>query len=418
MNNISKQFTLKNILMGVTFFLVTITSVVVVTQIIGFNLPLALLFTGISTILFHIITKNLLATIVGVSGLYVPSILYISQVYGKEYALGGVIGAGVMYLIYGIIMVKYQDKFMQIIPKYLLSTVIILIGLNLIPIGVSLVESNIVVGLISMSVMLIVELFGGKKIRLFSMAIGIIVGTFAQYLFYGLDLAPLSQQLSIEVMSPKFNLSAFLTISLVSLAVVFETLGDSKNIGEISKVDIFKEIGLGRIFIANGIASILGGLVGTAPFTTYSEQNSAVQITEYRNPWAEIFSGVFFIILAFSTPLIKYLLVIPSAAFGGVVLFLFSTICISAIKQIVDSKINFDKDKNAFIIMGTMLAISFIDFVFCGISISSIALATFAGIVLNVILGKREDYQRKIANKKRVANIRSVSTNKLGKKKI
>lgn len=390
MHKLLKEFTLKNILMGMTFFLVTITSVVVVTQIIGFNLPLALLLTGISTILFHALTKNLLPAIMGVSGLYVPSILYISQTYGKEYALGGVIGAGVMYLIYGAIMLKYQDKFLNGVPSYLLSTVVMLIGLQLIPIGVSLVEENLVVGLSAMAAMLIVELFGDKRIRLFSMAFGIIVGTIIQYLTFGLDLTPLAQPLTIEVMSPKFNLSSFLTISLVSLSVVFECLGDSKNTGEIAKVNIFKQIGLGRIFIANGIASILGGFVGTAPFTTYSEQNSAVQITEYRNPWAEIFSGIFFIILAFSIPLIKYLLVIPKAAFGGVVLFLFSTICISAIKQIVDSRINFDKNKNAFVIMGTMVAISFVTFVFNGISISSIALATFAGIVLNTLLNRKK----------------------------
>lgn len=381
-NKITKQ--IPNFLMGLVFLLVNITSVIVVTQIMQLNLPFAFLMTGINTILFHFITKHKLPSVLGVSGLYISGILAISQKYGVEYAMGGVVMTGVLYIIFSLIMLKFQDKFMRLIPNYLLSTIILLIALGLIPIGANLVNQNLLVGLSAMATMLIIELFvKSNKVRLFSMPLGIFVGTIVQLLTQGLDFTPMQQTLSMQLVIPKFNVESFLTISLIAFAVVFESLGDCKNTGDIAKVDIFKEVGLSRIFLANGVGTILNGFVGVAPATSYSEHNSSIQITEYRDSFAEIFMGLFFMIIAFITPISKFILCVPVSAFGGVLLFLFATVASSAIKQIISSGVNLETNKKAFIIIATMIALFFVTFNFKSIGISSIAVATFIGIILN-----------------------------------
>lgn len=375
---------LSNFIMGFVFLLVNITSVIVVTQIMKLNIPFAFLMTGVNTILFHIITKHKLPSTLGISGLYIAGILTISQKYGVEYAMGGVIMTGVLYIIFSIIMLKFQDRFIKLIPDYLLSTIILLIALGLIPIGAGLVNQNLLIGLSSMAIMLVIELFvKNNKIRLFSMPIGILGGTLVQLFTTGLDFTPMQQTLAMELITPKFNLESFLTISLIAFAVVFESLGDCKNTGDITKTDVFKEVGLPRIFLANGLGTIINGFIGVAPATTYSENNSAVQITEYRDSFAQIFMGVFFIIIAFITPISKFILCIPVSAFGGVLLFLFSTVAASAIKQIISSGINLETDKKAFIIIATMIALFFVSFSIGGIGISSVAIATLVGIILN-----------------------------------
>lgn len=389
MKDLIKNITFKNIFMGLVFLFVNITSVIVVTQIMHLNLPLAFLMTGINTIIFHQLTKHKLPSVLGVSGLYISGILMISQKYSVEYALGGTVMAGVMYLVFSLIAYKFKKQIIRLIPDYLLSTIILLIALGLIPIGANLVNQNLLVGLSAMATMLLIELFiKNDKIRLFSMPFGILVGTLVQILTHGLNMTPLSQQLSLQLTYPKFNIESFLTISLISFAVVFEALGDCKNTGDIAKVDLFEEVGLHRIFLANGIGSILNGFLGVAPATTFSEQNSAVQITKYRNTYAEMFTGLFFILIAFITPISKFILCIPIEAFGGVLLFLFATVASSAIKQIINSGINLETNREAFIIISLMIAINFITFSIKGVGVSSIAIATFIGIVLNIILPK------------------------------
>lgn len=106
----------KVILIGLMHLLVSFTSIVVVTSILGFNLPLAFLFAGIGTIVFHIVTKNKIPVTLGTSGLYVGSILFVASTYGVSYAHGGIIMAGLIYIAFAMVMFKWQDKVIKFFP--------------------------------------------------------------------------------------------------------------------------------------------------------------------------------------------------------------------------------------------------------------------------------------------------------------
>lgn len=376
----------KALLMGALHMLVAFTSIVVVTKILDFNLPVSFLFAGINTILFHIVTKNKLPVVMGVSGLYIGSILYVTQTFGKAYAYGGIIVAGCVYIVFALLMFLWQDKILKYFPDWLLSIVVLLIGLNLLPIGVGLMKTSMLVGLVSFGVVAIIDLFGGKKLSMFSMLMGVIAGTFTMAITKGIDFSLMKESMAMEFIKPQFNLSASLTIGLIAIAVLFEMMGDVKNTSDIIGINVFEEVGLGRISLGNGLATIIGGFGSANAFTTYSESTAFVMLTKYYNPMAQIFTGLFFIIVAFCTPISKFIMCLPIEAFGGAVTYLFAMIVVNSIKQFMNSGINLNSNKKVFVIITVMVAISLLPFVVSGISISSVAVATLVGTILNIMI--------------------------------
>src|SRR5690606_11552726 len=127
-----------------------------------------------------------------------------------------------------------------------------------------------------------------------------IAGTIVSFLITGIPTIP--TMAGIEYVAPMFNWQSALAIGLLAFPVMFEMMGDVKNTGDIIGRDVFKEVGLGRISLGNGLASILGGAGGSNAYTTYSENTAFVMLSKYYNPTAQIWTGLFLIVIAFLTP--------------------------------------------------------------------------------------------------------------------
>lgn len=379
----------RTIIMGILHALVAFTSIAVVTVIEGMNLANAFLFAGVNTILFHLLTKNKLPVTLGVSGLYIGSILFVSQTYGLAFVYGGIIVAGLVYVLFGLFALKFQAQLLRVFPSWLLSTVVLLIGLSLLPIGTGLIQTNIAVGVTALLVTGLVDLLGGKRLGMFAMPLGVLAGTLVAILTGGLDFSVMANTQSFEFIRPEFALAPVLTIAMIPIAVIFEMMGDVKNTGDIIGKDVFKEVGLGRISIGNGISTIIGGAGSSNAYTTYSESTAFVMLSRYYNPTAQIFTGLIFIVIAFLTPVMNAVQLIPVEAFGGVVTYLFALIAINSIKQIAQSGVDLNKDRKTFAIMITMLAVSTLTFVIAGVSVSSVAIATLVGVVLNSLFNRK-----------------------------
>lgn len=378
------------LIMGVSHLLVGFTSIVVVTRILNYNLPIAFLFAGIATLIFHYVTKNKLPVVLGVSGMYIGSILYVNTLYGAEYAMGGIIVAGLISVSLGIATLKYQDVILKYFPEWLLSTVVLMIGYNLLPIGVGIMEGNYLIGASAFISVILVDILGGKKLSLFAMPIGVLVGTLVGFLTGAIDYSVLNEPLTMEFMRPKFAWGAVAVIAPITFAIYFEWLGDSKNVSDISGVDIRKDVGIGRIAIGNGLATIVGGLFGANAYTTYSENTAFVMLSKYKNPKAQIVTALLMIVVAFLTPVMKLILLIPESALGGVVTYLFAMIIVNSIKQIVNTKVSLAQNRRAFVTMTTMIAISMMHIRIGEIFISSVAVATLIGSLMNFIILKVE----------------------------
>lgn len=372
--------------MGLLHMMIAFTAMAVVTQVVGFSLQTALLFAGIGTIVFHFLTQHKLPVVMGVSAAYIGGILAVGESYGPEYVMGGIISAGVLYILFGLIMLKFQNKILPLFPDWLLSTVILLIGLYLIPVGVNLIGEQFVIGFSAFFATAIFDMFSKGNSKYFALPFGLAVGTLVALFTTG--LAAPEQLVGFEFMTPKFNLSAFLTIGIISIPTMFEMLGDTKNTGDIIGKDVFKEVGIGRIALGNGIATIIGGLGGNNAYTTYSENAGFLLQTKYYNPHAQIWTGLFFMILAFATPVLNAIQSIPTAVFGGVILYLFSLITMNAVKQIGTSIHDEKTNPKAFQIISTMIASSFLTFIVGGVEVSSVAVATVLGVILHLSTSK------------------------------
>lgn len=384
-------FNLKDIGMGFTFMLVNLASVVAVTSMMGLSISSALLMTGVNTILFFFLTKGKLMSVLGVSGLYTVAVPMITQKYGIEYTSGAIILAGVLYCILGVLVKKCN--LLKYIPKYIMSFGVILIGLSLIPIATFLISGNMLVGLFTMLVMIIIEFKCNGLVRLFSLPISILIGSVVFFMINGFNLADNLQTMSFII--PKFNLESFLTVSIIALSVVFENIGDCKNVGDILEMDVDKEVGFHNTIIANGICSILSGFVGVAPATTYSEQSSAILITGYKKNAVVLITAIFFILLSFIKPFATLMLTIPNEVLGGSLLFLYGSVVVNAIKQVLESDIDLAKDRKVFIILSTMIGLFYVTYTVMGLNISSIAISMVVGILMHNIIKEKED--KKIA---------------------
>ena len=373
-------FSKKNIGYSFVFMLINITSITVITSLTGLNLRMAFIASGIATLLFHKLTKNKIPSFIGMSGSFVGGMIAVSQSQGVEYALGGVIGGGVCYILMALAFFKYQDKILKYLPPYILNIGIMLIGLSLTPIGANLFSVDIVISAISLITLLVIELkVKNPKVKMFSIPIAILISTLVSFVVRGI---PTIEPQTLEFIAPKFSLEAFTMISVVTLATLFEVLSDLKFAGDLIEVDTFKEVGVGRILLGNGIGSILSGLLGANNTTSYSENNSGVQLTKYKSGYAQVGASLLFILVALIPHALDIFLYIPQASFAGVVLYLFASITINGMRGLLGDMHN----KKKFMITCLALGLSFATYTIGGVTVSSIFVAVAVAIILNIVI--------------------------------
>lgn len=377
--------TLKTISLGIFQALTGVTSIIVVTTLLDLNLANTFLIAGICTLLVHLITKNKICITYGASGIYISSILYVSQQYGIEYVPLGVFASGLIVFLVGLVFLKTQQRVMKYFPKWLLSTAILLIGLNLLPIGSSMLSGNYAIGIITLLIVALIDLRGGKLTQ-WAMPIGILCGFIISLLTGNVDFSVLQSPVTLQLVPMKFHLGAIFTLMLCSLATIMESLGDIQAINNITGRDAFEEVGIGRITIANGLGNMLSGLGCSQGMTTYSECSNYVRMIKNYNPNIQIVAAITFIVLAL-TPLLTYVRLIPSWTIGGAVTYLFATMIVGSFQSI-------EVTHRRFVIISIMIALNFIPFVVMGVSISSTTVALIVGILLNALTQKRKELNK------------------------
>ena len=366
---------LMNIMYGFFHLLVAFTAIVVVSTLMEFNLPSAFFFAGISTIIFHTWTKNKLPSFLGVSGLYIGSIMAVNSTYGPEYVGYGVVAAGILYVIMACIVYKYPNFIGKYLPEWLMATAVILIGLSLISIGASISNGNILLAGITFASLASFDLINNKFLNYIKFPLAIGIGILTAVLL-GIQIVPQTVALEL-VRQNKFNLGAIITIMLFAIPTIMEMLGDTKNITSIAKVNIY-DIGWHRVFLGNGLAVIISGLFGSAPYTTYSENASFLITSDKKNPNIQLYAALFAICLAFITPLFGWIAAIPAPIFGGTIVYLFALTIVNGIKILHGIHVDYE-------IVGIMIAASFLSFSISGIAISSTAVGIVVGIIASSI---------------------------------
>ena len=246
--------------------------------------------------------------------MYIGSIMAVNSTYGPEYVGYGVVAAGILYVIMACIVYKYPNFIGKYLPEWLMATAVILIGLSLISIGASISNGNILLAGITFASLASFDLINNKFLNYIKFPLAIGIGILTAVLL-GIQIVPQTVALEL-VRQNKFNLGAIITIMLFAIPTIMEMLGDTKNITSIAKVNIY-DIGWHRVFLGNGLAVIISGLFGSAPYTTYSENASFLITSDKKNPNIQLYAALFAICLAFITPLFGWIAAIPAPIFGS-----------------------------------------------------------------------------------------------------
>ncbi|MBE6945871.1 MAG: uracil-xanthine permease [Ruminococcaceae bacterium] len=391
-----------------------------------YGLPLSiqttLLFAGLGTLFFHVCTKMKIPAFLGSSFTFLGGFQAIANLdtgmyatmTGAEklpYALGGVVIAGLMYLILaGIIKLVGVKRVMRFLPPVVTGPIIILIGLNLAPSAVSNASSCWWLALVAMAIIIVANIWGKGMIKIIPILLGV-VGSYLVAVIANLcgatavnsagEIVPLldfTQVASSKIVGfqpftlAKFDLSAILIMAPIAIATMMEHIGDMSAISATVGENYIENPGLHRTLIGDGIATAMAGMFGGPANTTYGENTGVLVLSRVYDPKVIRLAAIYAIVLSFSPAFAAVVNSIPSAIIGGVSFILYGMISAIGVRNVVENRVDFANSRN--LIIAAVILVCGLGFsggvtfnVFgASVTLTSLAIAAMAGIVLNAIL--------------------------------
>ncbi|MBX3312485.1 MAG: NCS2 family nucleobase:cation symporter [Microbacteriaceae bacterium] len=364
---------------GATFLVPVIT---------GFPPATTLLFSGIGTLLFLIITRNKLPSYLGSSFAFLAPIGAATASGGKGVALAGVIVVGVMLALVGLVAHFAGTKWIDwLMPPVVSGTIVALIGFNLAPAAKGNFEAAPLTAVVTLgAVILTTVLFKGLIGRL-SILIGVVIGyAFAAYMgevkFDGLGDADWFGL--PEFTTPVFDaghIAIYLMFLPVVLALIAENVGHVKGVGQLTNRNLDPLVG--KALFADGLATVIAGAGGGSPTTTYGENIGVMSATRVFSTAAYWVAGIVAILLGLSPKVGVLISTIPAGVLGGVTTALYGLIGIIGVRIWVENKVDFSKPINQFT-AGIALIIAIADYALSwgDLSFKGIILGTVAALVV------------------------------------
>ncbi len=383
---------------------------VLVPMLTGLDPSVALLAAGGGTLIFHFITKGIVPAFLGSSFAFIAVIISVKELYGGlQYAQGGIIVAGLLYVVMaGCVKAFGIDKVKSFFPPIVTGPMIVVIGLNLSPVAIEMASANWILAVIVLVTVLLVSLYAKGFFKLLPILMGVTVGYVAAIALGVIDLTELVINLNKAsllavpaVTMPKFSAGAILTIAPVVLVVFMEHIGDITTNGAVVDKDFFKEPGLHRTLLGDGIATIFAGLIGGPANTTYGENTGVLAVTKVYDPSIIRLAAIITLGLSFIGKFAVILQSIPGAVMGGISIVLFGMISSVGMRTIVEVKIDFSESRNLLISalilvigIGTAVATDSAGNpigikIAQNIQLSGLSLAALVGILANKLLPER-----------------------------
>lgn len=422
-----EKITGKDIALGIQHLFAMFGATILVPLLTGLNPATALVTAGIGTLIFHLCTKFEVPVFQGSSFAYLGAIATVVGAYGIQYAQGGIIVAGLIYLL--IAVCAYfagADRIRKIFPPVVTGPVIVVIGLSLVSTAVSDTMNvdltgnallSIAIGVFTLAVVIICTIFAKGFFKLVPILIGLAAGYLLCMILsfcnvMAMDYAAIVNAHWINIpyytenffTLPKFSLSAIIAIAPIAIVTCMEHLGDITTNGAVVGKDFFKEPGLHRTLLGDGIATIVAGFIGGPANTTYSENTGVLATTKNYNPRLLRIAAIIAIILGVFGKFGAILQTIPTPVRGGVEFMLFGMIASVGIRTLAESKLDFTHSRNLIIVAlilsigmgfsvagGLPIAIGSIE-----MNISGLFLAVVIGVLLNLILPEdleKEDHK-------------------------
>lgn len=368
---------------------------VLVPLLVGINPSIAILTAGIGTLIFHLCTKRKVPVFLGSSFAFITPIITISSMYNDyAYVQGGIIVVGLIYALMSFIVYKIGvDKINKILPPHIVGAMIIVIGLSLVPSAITNIQTNILVAYVTLGISVLISIFGRGFLKQLGILIGVICG-YLLSLYLGIVDTSIIQNANLVFIPtltlPKFSLEAIMIIAPLSLCTLCEHIGDITTNGTVVGKDFVKNPGLHRTMLGDGLATLVAGLLGSVPNTTYGENTSLLAITKNYNPKLLRRTAIIAIVLSFIGIFGATLQSVPSSVIGGISLQLYCMIAYIGFKNIKDNK-SYKSIKNLIVIATILIVgLSGVAITIGTIAISGLTLSIVIGVILNIILNYKE----------------------------
>ena len=368
---------------------------VLVPLLVGINPSIAILTAGIGTLIFHLCTKGKVPVFLGSSFAFITPIITISTMYNDySYVQGGIIVVGLIYALMSFIVYKIGvDKINKILPSHVVGAMIIVIGLSLVPSAVTNIQTNSMVALATLGISLLITFFGKGFIKQLGILIGVVCGYLLSLCLGIVDISVIQNAslIALPTLSlPKFSLEAIMVIAPLSLCTLCEHIGDITTNGTVVGKDFVKDPGLHKTILGDGLATLVAGLLGSVPNTTYGENTSLLAITKNYNPKLLRRTAMIAIVLSFIGIFGAVLQSVPACVIGGISLQLYCMIAWIGVKNIKDNKSY--KSIKKLIVIAVILIVGLSGFTITlgSIAISGLALAVIVGVILNLALNHKD----------------------------
>ena len=394
--------------MGVQHVIAMFGATVLAPILMGFDPNVAILMSGIGTLIFFLVTGGKVPSYLGSSFAFIGVVIAATGYAGQgpnaniAVALGGIIACGLLYTLIGALVqavgTGWIERFM---PPVVTGSVVAVIGLNLAGIPIkTMAASNFdswmqVVTFVSVG--LVAVLTRGMVQRLLILVGLIVASIIYAVLTNGLGLGkPMDFSILANAAwfglpnfaAPVFEANAMLLIAPVAIILVAENLGHIKAVTAMTGQDLDRY--MGRAFIGDGVATMVSGAAGGTGVTTYAENIGVMAATKIYSTAVFLLAGVFALVLGFSPKFGALIQTIPLPVMGGVSIVVFGLIAVAGAKIWVDNKVDFSQNKNL-IVAAITLILGTGDFTlkFGQFALGGIGTATFGAILLYALLNRK-----------------------------
>ena len=382
------------------------------------SVQVTLFCAGFGTLFFHLCSKFKIPAFLGSSFAFLGGFASIASldtgIFANmpdseklQYACGGIFVAGLLYLVLALIIKLIGVKrVMRFLPPVVTGPIIICIGLSLAPSAVNNASTNWLIAIVALAVIIIFNIWGKGMFKIIPILLGVVISYVFALALHGLGFTNPDGSAIFDFTNvinasavglppfqlPKFNITAILVMAPIAIATMMEHIGDMSAISATVGENFLEDPGLHRTLIGDGLATSFSALIGGPANTTYGENTGVLELSRVHDPKVVRLAAVYAIILSFIPKFAEIIGSMPASIIGGVSFILYGMISAIGVRNVVENHVDFTKTRNL-IIAGVILVSGLgfsggLTFNIGGTSITltSLAIAALAGIILNAIL--------------------------------
>lgn len=401
------------ILLSIQHLFAMFGATILVPALTGMSPAIALITSGVGTIVFLLITQKKVPSYLGSSFAFINPILAVkaleampnSDIGVGSYLVGGFF-IGLTYSLVALVIAKAGTTWlMKLLPPIVVGPIIMVIGLSLAPTAVDMITNKeslydfkfVAIGLVTLTITIITAIFSRGFLSVIPVLVGIIGGYLFSMLLGEVDLHKVHEakwfevpnfQLPFITYHPYVYIKVLLIMIPVAIVPISEHIGHQLVLSNVIGKDLIKDPGLNRSLFGDGLATMIASCLGGPPTTTYGENIGVLAITRAFSVYIFFGAASFAILFGFCGKIAALLSTIPTPVMGGISILLFGIIASSGLRMLIDNKIDFTVKRNL-IIASVILVVGIggaAIHIGSWLSLEGMALASIIGVILNQVL--------------------------------